>query len=89
MVAMIPPGICGVRNTEPLSRRIVEKVGESSEFAGQASDLGVSVGIVVRPEDGVEMTAPIDGGKIVRYAKRVGCGRSSVMCVLEWRRLHH
>lgn len=61
MVAMIPPGICGVRNTEPLSRRIVEKVGESSEFEGQASDLGVSVGIVVQPEDGVEMTAPIDG----------------------------
>jgi hypothetical protein len=61
---MILQGIRGVRNTEAPSRRIVEKVGESSEFEGQASDLGVSVGIVVRPEDGVEMTAPIDGGRL-------------------------
>lgn len=69
--AMILPGIVGRQDAQVYSQRITEKVGEPFEFEGQAIELGVSVGVAVLPEDGVEMTTLIDlADKAMYVAKR-------------------
>ncbi len=72
--AMILPGIDGRSDAEVYSRRIREKVGEPFEFEGQTIELGVSVGVAVLPEDGVEMTRLLDRADQAMYVAKRGKG---------------
>lgn len=65
--AVILPGIGGRKDAEIQSKRIVDTVGEPFEFEGHALDLGVSVGVAVLPDDGVDMTELIDRADQAMY----------------------
>jgi diguanylate cyclase (GGDEF)-like protein len=69
--AMILPGIEDRLDAQAYSQRITDKVSEPFEFEGQTIELGVSVGVAVLPEDGVDMTELIDlADKAMYVAKR-------------------
>jgi diguanylate cyclase (GGDEF)-like protein len=70
--AMILPGIGTREDAEAHSQRIAEKVREPFEFEGQAIELGVSVGIAVLPEDGMEMTALVERADRAMYEAKRG-----------------
>ncbi|WP_414447556.1 diguanylate cyclase [Burkholderia sp. 22PA0099] len=67
---VILPGIAGRSDAQSQSERMTEMVAEPFEFEGQQLDLGVSVGIAILPEDGVEMTGLIDRADQAMYATK-------------------
>ncbi|ASD82082.1 GGDEF domain-containing protein [Burkholderia gladioli pv. gladioli] len=67
---VILPGIGGRRDAERQSERMTETVAEPFEFEGHQLDLGVSVGIAILPDDGVDMTGLIDRADQAMYATK-------------------
>ncbi len=64
---VILPGIAGRSDAQRRSERMTEAVAEPFEFEGRRLDLGVSVGIAILPDDGVEMTGLIDHADQAMY----------------------
>ncbi len=67
---VILPGIDGREDAERQRERVTETVAEPFEFEGQQLDLGISVGIAILPDDGVEMTGLIDHADQEMYATK-------------------